>query len=65
VRHAAGRLDLRARRVRAGEGDVLRDGAVEEEVVLEDDAEVAAVVPEADRGEVVAVDEDAPPRAGG
>ena len=49
VRDAADALDLRARRVRPREGDVLGDRAVEEEVVLQHDAEVRAVVAQADR----------------
>jgi hypothetical protein len=41
-----------------GELDVLADGAVEEECLLEDDAELLAVAGELDGGEVVVVDED-------
>ena len=44
VRDPADRLDLLARRVRPGVGDVLGDRAVEQEVVLQHDAEVLAVV---------------------
>src|SRR5262245_19762455 len=60
VSGAADGLDLGARRVRAREGDVLGDRAVEQEVVLQDHAEVAAVVGQAQAREVAAVDRDAP-----
>ena len=42
----------------AGEEDVLTDGAVEEEGVLKDDAELGAIAVEVDCGEVFAVDGD-------
>src|SRR5580704_12171099 len=44
--------------VGAGEEDVLADGAVEEEGVLEDNAELIAVAGEPDGGEVDAVDQN-------
>ena len=59
VRDAAHRSDLLARGVRLRVGDVLGDRAVEEEVVLQHDPEMLAVVAQLDRGEVVAVDQDA------
>src|SRR5690606_24756675 len=59
VRDAGGGADLFEGGAGACERDVLADGAVEEEVVLEDDAELGAVVLEPDGGEVLAVDEDA------
>ena len=59
------RLDLVARGVRPGVGDVLGDRAVEQEIVLQHDAEMLAVVAQLDRGQVVAVDEHAPATAGG
>ncbi len=55
---AAGFHDLLFGGLRAAEEDVLADGAVEEEGLLEDDAELLAVADEADGGEVDAVDED-------
>ncbi len=55
---AAGFHELLFGRVGAGEEDVLADGAVEEEGLLQDDAELLAVAGEADGGEVDAVDED-------
>src|SRR5690606_24157807 len=58
VRDAGGGEDLIGRRIGPGEPDVLGDGAVEEEVVLEHDAEDRAVVAEAQVVEVTAVDED-------
>src|SRR5690606_9888630 len=59
VRDAGGGADLLDAGAGARERDVLADGAVEEEVVLEDDAELGAVVLEPHGGEVLAVDEDA------
>src|SRR2546426_856946 len=53
-------LDIVAGRVRPGERDVLPDRAVEQEVVLEDDAELAAIVGEPQGGEIATVHEDAP-----
>src|SRR5262249_26477480 len=50
--------DVLAARVRPRIGDVLEDGAVEEEVVLEDDADLGAVIGEANLREVPAVDQD-------
>ena len=47
-------------RVRRAVADVLRDRAVEQEVVLQHDAEMAPVVAQPQRRQVVAVDEDAP-----
>ena len=46
--------------VRPREHDVVADGAVEEERILEDDAELGAIAVEVDGGEVLAIDEDAP-----
>ncbi len=56
---------LLVRGVGPGVGDVLEHRAVEQEVVLEDHAEVGAVVAEPHLGEVVAVDQDRRPRSGG
>ena len=56
---AAGVLDLLLRGFGAREEEVLADRAVEEEVVLEDEAELAAVGGELDRAQVDAVHEDA------
>ena len=58
VRDAADRPDLLEGRVRAAVADVVADGAVEQEVVLQHDAELRAVVAQPDRREVAAVDED-------
>ena len=44
VRDGARRLDLRTGRTGLGKADVVRDGAVKQEVVLQDDAELAAIV---------------------
>ena len=55
---AAGFQDLLFGGVGAGEGDVLADGAVEEEGLLQHDAELRAVAAEADGGEVDAVDQN-------
>src|SRR5438445_738212 len=49
-------FDLGTRRVRPGETDVVGDRAVEEEVVLEDDAEPVAVLAELEPRQVAAVD---------
>src|SRR5688572_23833860 len=48
--------------IRLRERDVLLDGAVEQEVVLHDDAKVCSVVAEAQRRDVAAVDENSPGR---
>src|ERR1700724_2308288 len=48
------RPDLVARCVRPGIRDVRRDRPVEEEIVLQHDAEVRAIIAQLDRGEVVA-----------
>ena len=55
---SAARRISSSRGVRAREGDVLQDRAVEEEVVLEDDAELRPVVGETHAGEVLSVHED-------
>src|SRR5690606_17700283 len=59
VGDAGGGADLFDAGAGARARDVLADGAVEEEVVLEDDAELGAVILEPDGGEVLAVDQDA------
>jgi hypothetical protein len=59
VRDAAHRHDLVARGMRPCIGDVLRDRAVEQEVVLQHDAQVRAEVAQLDRRQIMAVDEDA------
>src|SRR6185436_6488432 len=61
VRDARRGPDLLLAGVGPGETDVFRDGAVEQEVVLENYAQVPAVVSQADRAQVPAVHQD-PPR---
>jgi len=48
-------LDLVPRRVRPGVGDVRGNRSVEQEIVLQDDAEVLAIVAQLDRRQVVTV----------
>src|SRR5215204_414608 len=60
VRDAGRGPDLLAGRVRVREGDVVGDGAVEEEVVLQHRAELFAIVSEPDGSEVAAVNQHAP-----
>ena len=62
VRDAADLLDLLERRMRIREAQVGPDAAVEEEVLLQDDAEPRAVVPEADGLQIPPVEKDAPGR---
>ena len=59
----AGREDLGARGARLGEGDVLGDGAVEEEVVLQHHAQLAPVVAQPQRRRGPSVDQH-PPHVG-
>ena len=58
VRGAGGGDDLGARRVRLAVGDVLGDGAEEQERLLQHEADVAAVVGDRKRADVGAVDPD-------
>ena len=59
MRDAADLADLVDRRVRPPVADVVADGAVEEEVVLQHDAELRSVVAQPDRRQVPAVDPNA------
>ena len=52
-------LDFIEAGVRFGVGDVLGDRAVEQEVVLQHDAEVRAVIAQADRAQIAPIGEDA------
>src|SRR3954468_16992443 len=60
VRDVADAADLFERRVGAAVLDVVGDGTVEQEIVLEHDAELRAIVAQPDRREVRAVHEHAP-----
>ena len=60
MRDSADRLDLAARRVRLGVGDVLGNRPVEQEVVLQHHAEMRSIVAQLDARQVVAVHEHAP-----
>src|SRR5439155_26747561 len=57
---ARGLLDILAGRVWPGERDVLRDGTVEQEVVLEHDGQLRPVVGEAQRAKSETAHENAP-----
>src|SRR6185503_16910269 len=58
VRDAADLFDLFQRRVRTTVAEVLGNGAVEQEIVLQHDAELLAIVAQPHAGEIPAVDED-------
>ena len=58
MRDPRDRLDLLRRRMRPGERDVLGDRPVEQKVVLQDDAELRAIVGQPHRVEIAAVHQD-------
>ena len=61
VRDSADAFDIRTRRVRRAVPDVVGDGAVEEEVVLQHDAEMAAIVGQPQGHQIAAVHADDTP----
>src|SRR3982751_6526619 len=52
--------DLLPASTRLAIGNVLRDGAEEEEWLLQDDTDVAAILLHRERADVIAIDEDRP-----
>ena len=48
------------RRMRSGKPDILGNGPVEHEIVLQNDAELGSEVAQADAGQVVTIDQHTP-----